>query len=326
MSPAANGAPLQGSPPGDPMLPPHNGMAMGGMSQGSPVTAQTPLHSGAGSMMGPNMEGPPPEMGAMGSPMGAPVGTPMGVPMGGMGETVSKLVYDELSRKYTTLRGHYTDLERKYLKSKDMYKQAKNNHAAETKKLHEKLKKLGGGRVENASLPDESKNQTSDNSEEHMDTEIEVQNPKYPNKEHVNVKDASVAVIKSERDVYKKNAMDLNKKLDESRRERSDAISKTIDLTKQLTQIKDSLEKIQREKVSLEEKIKNLEEKAAKSAVGSPFNSDGEADPISELNSMFVRKEHYKAKYQLLLEKQNAEQSNFLLVNKKLLEQYVFNT
>jgi chromosome segregation ATPase len=289
----------------------------------------------------PDMNGPPASVpigtpGTAGNPMGSPnsMGAPMNGPLQmntpfggpgpfGEGEPVPKAVHDELLRKYSTLRTNYSELERKYLKLKDMYKQSKDNHGSDLRKLQEKIRKLEGGRVENVVLPDETK-KNGENDEERPEIGIEVQNPKYQNKDHINVKDAGIAIIRTERDIYKTKTNELKQKLEVAQRERSDANIKNKDLTKKLSEIQEGLEKIQREKIVLEEKIRVLESGAHKSPIGSPYNSDDEANPTDELRSMYKRKEYYKNKYQLLLEEQNREQRNFLLVNKRLLEQYVF--
>lgn len=238
-------------------------------------------------------------------------------------ETVPKSVHDELLKQHKTLRGNYDELEKRYEKLKNLYKRLKESTDGEIQRLQEKYKLAVGGKVESAVLPDDEKHGDNDKPDNH----IEVENPKYRNKDHINVKDASAAVIRSERDVYKKNANDLTKKLDEVRKERSAALSKNGDLIREFVDIKDKLEKIQYEKVELEEKLSAMEEDVQpESAMASPYNSDNDADTEKKLKSIFKRKEFYKSKYLRLLEEQNREQRSFLLLNKRLLEQYVFKS
>jgi predicted nuclease with TOPRIM domain len=255
----------------------------------------------------PDMNGPPASVpigppGTVGNPMGSPnsmrasmngppqMNTPFGGPGPfGEGEPVSKAVHDELIRKYSTLRTNYSELERKYLKLKDMFKQSKDNHGSDLRKLQEKIRKLEGGRVENVVLPDETK-KNGENDQKRPESGIEVQNPKYQNKDHVNVKDAGIAIITTERDICKTKTNELKQKLEVAQRERSDANIKNKDLTKKLSEIRESLEKIQREKIVLEEKIRVLESGEHKSSIGSPYNSDDEANPTDELRSMYNEK------------------------------------
>ncbi|CCH46450.1 Girdin [Wickerhamomyces ciferrii] len=231
---------------------------------------------------------------------------------------VDRRYHDEIAKKLETLKENFSQLSKKYNDAKEHKKLTNETFERKYKTLHDKYKKV------NLQLKKSSERASVSMTDgEGEAVQVEAENVQYKDKDDVKATTVLNAT-KSERDFYKSRTETLSSENKKLISDKTDSLNKVQNLEEELKEFKEKYIALETEKEALEAELESINNnEVPKSPV---FDADGdkEIDGLGSDKSLAERKEYYKNKYLKLLEEKNQEQQNFLQVNKKLLEKFLF--